>query len=358
MYLAMLMLFPLLIGIFSLFHSKGRVTVKEFLVLEVASFAVIGLGFLLARWSSTTDLELWNGRVTDKKQVWVSCSHSYPCNPHPCMCDSKGNCSTCWDTCYEHTNDWDWDLFTSNNETITIDRIDRRGSYEPPRWTQAQIGDPTAVQHRFTNYIKANPDSVLRITGSIEQFKGSIPKYPIDLRDYHYADRFVSVGTQVPDTREWNRDLQEANAGLGKKKEVNIIVVVVNTNDSAYQYALEEAWIGGKKNDLIVLLGVTHYPIIDWVGIMSWSESEDLKVELRDVINGIHKLEKREQIMTAIKTMVDQKFVRRHMKDFKYLMAGAQPGSIGTTVLFLLGITISLGLTYYFYENDPFYSRY
>jgi hypothetical protein len=357
MYLVMLMLFPVLIGTVGLFWSKGRITIKEFLTLEAASFAIVGIGFLVARWTSTADWELWNGRVSGKDKVWVSCSHSYPCNPHPCMCDKNG-CSTCWDTCYEHSNDWDWDVYTTNGETITIDRIDRRGSYEPPRWTRARIGEPTAVQHRCTNYIKAHPESVLRLTGSIEQFKSLIPEYPIGVYDYHYSDRFVSVGVSVPDANAWNRDLQEVNADLGKKKEVNIIVVVANTNDLSYQYALEEAWIGGKKNDLIVIMGVTSYPVIDWVGVMSWSEAENLKVELRDDIKDIGTIDQRAKIMTTIKTMVDQKFVRKHMSDFKYLMAGAQPGSVGTMILFVLGILTSVGLSVYFYSEDPFDSGY
>lgn len=357
MYLAMLMLFPLCIGVIGLFWSKGRITVKEFIVLECVSFLVVGLGFLIARWTSIADWELWNGRITGKQQVWVSCSHSYPCNPHSCNCDSKGNCSTCWDTCYEHFNDWDWDLFTSNDETITIDRVDRQGSYEPSRWTRAHVGDPTAVSHLFTNYIKARPESVLRIMGSMEQFKNLIPSYPITVRDYHYVDRFIPMGVVVPDVRMWNHDLQEVNADLGKRKEVNIIIVVANTNDLAYQYGLEEAWIGGKKNDLIVIMGVTRYPTIDWVGVMSWSEAEDLKVELRDKIKDIRTIDQREKIMSIVEAMVDHKFIRRHISDFKYLMAGAQPGSVGTVVLFLFGIATSSGLAYFFYREDPFRSR-
>ncbi len=357
MYLAMLMLIPLIIGIAGLFWSRGRITIKEFLALEAVSLAVVGLGFLVARWTSTADTELWSGRVTDKKQVWVSCSHSYPCHPHPCMCDGKGHCSTCWDTCYQHSNDWDWDLFTSNDETITIDRIDRRGSNEPPRWTQARVGDPTAVQHRFTNYIKAHPESVLRLDGSMEAFKELVPEYPIDIRDYHYADRFLSPGLSIPNGNLWNDDLQQLNADLGKKKEVNIIVVVARTNDSAYQYALEEAWIGGKKNDLVVIMGITEYPAIDWISVMSWSQAENLKVELRDEIKSLGAIDHRDEVINAIRMMVDKKFVRRNMDDFKYLMAGAQPGSVGTIVLFILGVTCSSGLAYFFYYEDPFDSR-
>ena len=56
--------------------------------------------------------------------------------------------------------------------------------------------------------------------------------------------------------------------------------------------------------------------------------------------------------------MTDEKFVFRNMDDFKYLMAGAQPGTTGTLILFTIGTALSIGLTIFFWESDPFGDRY
>ncbi len=359
-YLAMLLLVPILIGLVGFFSSKGRVTLKEFFVMELAVALVLAVGIGISFYTATGDVELWNGRVVKKVKERVSCEHSYSCNPYPCNCDKNG-CQTCWQTCYEHSNDWDWNLYTNNNETITIKRVDRQGSKEPLRWTQAQLRNPTALQHRFTNYIKASPDTILRRRGVLKQFQKLVPAYPIGVYDYHYADRFVSVGVPEPNARDWNRLLQELNADLGPSKEVNIIVVAVKTDDPAYQYALEEAWVGGKKNDFIVLLGVTEYPRISWVRVSSWSKSEDLKVELRDAIQEIGTMADREKLVETLRGLVIKKFVRRHMSEFKYLVAGLQPGNTATVILFIVGLLVQIGLLIYFYREDPFdtgYQRY
>ncbi len=359
-YVCMIMIIPVLIGLVGLASSKGKITLKEFFTQQGVLLAIVILGYFISRWTSTQDVEVWSGEIVKKEKNKVSCSHSYPCNPHPCNCDKNG-CDTCWDTCYDHAYDWDWNLYTSNREdrVITVDRIDSQGSEEPPRWTQVKIGDPTAQAHDFTNYIKANPGSILRRSGVAELYKGLIPKYPNKIYDYYYCDRFLVVGdVNVPGIEKWNRQLNVTNADLGAKKKMNIVVVAVALNEPEYAYALEEAWIGGKKNDLVIVIGIPSYPKIEWVSIFSWSTAEDLKVELRDAIIRVGTMERREEIGKLIYQMADEKFIHRHMDDFKYLMAGAQPGTAGTIILFITGTLLSIGMTISFWKNDPFGDRY
>ncbi|MFY9493507.1 MAG: hypothetical protein WAP55_03475 [Minisyncoccia bacterium] len=358
-YVCMIMLVPVIIGLVGLIISKGRITFKEFFLQQAVLLVVVVVGFFMARWQSTQDVEVWSGRVVNKEKDKVSCGHSYPCNPHPCNCGKDG-CDTCWDTCYRHSHDFDWNAYTSNREDwrITIDRIDDQGVHEPPRWTQTHIGDPTAQAHGFVNYIKANPGSILRRTGAADKFKAYLPPYPNKVYDYYHCDRFLVVGVEVPDIKQWNTMLSEINADLGAKKWVNIVFVAVGLDESEYTYALEEVWIGGKKNDLVIVAGVPNYPQIKWVSVFSWSIAEDLKVELRDAILGIGTLERRDDIGLQIHQLTDQKFIYRSMDDFKYLMAGAQPGTAGTLILFTIGTMLSVGMTVFFWKEDPFGDRY
>lgn len=357
MYLCMLMAVPVILGLLSLAFSKGRITLKEFLVMEAAVAVVLTLGYFIARYQSTSDREVWNSKIVEKARNIVSCSHSYPCNCYEsCSSDGKGNqsCTTICQTCYEHSFDVDWDVYTSSRERINISRIDSQGLDQPPRWTQAYVGEPVTTAHGYTNYILANPDSILRRTGATDRFKQWIPQYPLNIYDYYRCNKFLSVGYTEPGDGFWQHLLSDINGDLGPTKQVNVIVVAVKNADPAYEYALSEAWIGGKKNDVIVLLGVPDYPKIGWARILSWSTAADLKVDLRDQILQIGTMEKRDEIAAAIRENVQAKFKRRHMKDFEYLIAGAQPGTTGTIVLFVLGSAMCLVLAVFFYREDPF----
>lgn len=363
MELFLLLLVPLLIALGGFIYSahrgdkRYRITLKEFFILIGAVVIVITVGYFVSRLSSLADKEVWNGRIAKKEKEKVICEHGYPCNPHSCMCNDKGNCSTCWDTCYEHSYDWDWALYTSNNERVGIDRIDRRGANEPPRFNGAKIGDPTALPHWYKNYIKANPWSILRKQGLTEKFKDFIPAYPAKVYDYHYVDKFVAVKISLKEAGRWNKNLMELNADLGKKKEVNVIFVAVPLADSSYVHALEEAWLGGKQNDLVVIFGVPEYPKISWVRVMSWTRAEELKIYLRDELQDIGDLEKREEIIAKVKELTDKHFVRTKMSEFEYLAAGVRPPAWAIIALFIIGVGISIGLSIYFWRDDPFSSR-
>lgn len=357
MILMLLVLIPVIVGggffIMSTVQDSRwrRINFMEFLVMEALMVILMVSGYYIARQYKMTDTEIWSGYVTDKQSQHVSCEHSYSCN---CTTDSEGR-TTC-DTCYEHFYDVDWNVYTNNGEAFEIARVDRQGVDEPPRWSQVKIGDPTAIQHRYVNYIKANPYTLFKKTGLAKKYTGLIPRYPINVYDYHYCDRFIAVNTAVPESRWWNQKLQRINGDLGNKKQVNIIMLAVNCADRGYRYALEEAWFGGNKNDIVIILGTPNYPEIQWVEVMSWSNSEALKIELRDDITEIGEMkENREKIADLIRQKIEEQFERRHMSDFKYLLAGIKPPPWANWLLGIIGIIAAIGLSIYFQNNDPFH---
>jgi hypothetical protein len=224
----------------------------------------------------------------------------------------------------------------------------------PPRWAAAYLQEPVAVAHSFTNYIKANPGSVLLRRNVKLQKPLPIPTDPTDVYDYYRVNRFIAVGYTEPHAKDWNWLLNQLNATYGPTKQVNVIIVAVKTTDPNYATLLEEKWLGGKKNDLVVVLGIDDYPHIAWAHVFSWSKSEELKVEVRDKILDISNMHRRDDIMAAIQQGVTTQWSRRHMKEFKYLMAGAVPGTGAMIFLFILGTLLASGLTIYFWSADPF----
>lgn len=358
-----LLIIPVLLGGLAFAFLKG-ITWKEALLQVAASILVAGISAWAVSCANTQDTEVWNGVVQSKKQVWTSCSHSYSCNCHE-VCSGSGknrSCSTHCDTCYEHSNDWDWNVYTSNGETIGIARIDRRGSFEPPRWTAVKIGEPTAVTHSYTNYVKAAPDTVLRKQGQTEKYKGQIPPYPQNVYDYYRLNRLVLDGVAVPDPQAWIDRLSAINGQIGHEKQANLILVLT-TKPQDFYYALEQEWIGGKKNDAILVVGVDAELHPKWAQVMAWETNHMYEVRLQDDImdEGTLTLDGTMQAMLVNTTKYHE---RKPMHDYEYLKASIVPTPTQWALALFINLAVALGLLWFFNAEDVFgdedrgYSRY
>jgi hypothetical protein len=364
MYFFLLMLLPILFCLAAyLLHKQGILVenhgLGEALCTLVVCAIITGAGLALEFYGVTTDTEIWSGSITQKQREEVSCRHSYKCNCYTTT-DKDGHSEEHCSTCYEHSFDVDWDLYFSTGKEMSIDTVDRQGLTMPPRWAAAYVGEPTTEAHTFTNYLLASPDNVLMHHDVPTGFSGLIPKYPDEVYDYYRTNRFLLAGgVPVKGEKEWRWLLDKMNADLGSVKQVNIIIILAYTNDPRYEYALEKEWVGGKKNDLIVVIGTTQYPKIDWVRIVSWCTSADIKVLLRDEIQDIGTLDKRDEIMGDIRKEVTTHFHRRHMKDMKYLAASHQPsGWVMFFILFLeLAAAFVVPIAYSNIEDNYSYRR-
>jgi len=341
---------PLLIAIVGYLVSK-EISVKEMAVIVGVLAAVAGISVAVCYYGNTTDHEVWNGTVTSKKRETVSCSHSYSCNCRSCNCDKDGRCSTCCDTCYEHFHDYDWDVYTSNGETVTIDRVDRQGVDQPPRWTAVRIGEPTTLPHRFTNYIKGSPGTLFRNSGQAAKFKGQLPQYP-KVYDYFRMDRLIDDSGTVSNPASWNTSLSEINGRIGSAKQVNAMVIVTR-HPREFFYALEESWIGGKKNDAILVIGVDADSKPAWTEVMAWVKDEGFKVKLKEDALNLPKVE-REAILAVFEKNIVASYQRKPMHDFEYLKASIVPSTLQWVLVLLISSLISFGLVWYFHNNDPF----
>lgn len=351
-----LLIVPTLIALGMLIFASKRITLMEFGVQMVAQMIVAACAMGCIYYVNTSDSEVINGQVTNKKRERVSCRHGYPCHCHQ-VCSGSGKSRSCYthcDTCYEHFFDYDWDLQTNLDWTITIDTVDRQGLREPPRWTLVQKGDPVARSHGYTNYIKASPDSLFRYQGLIEKYKEKLPTYPLNVYDYYRLDRVILVnGAALPDLKDWNQNLSEVNGRLGPSKQTNIIMVVVKDLPDDWFYALSQTWLGGKKNDVVVVLGTSDNQKFTWVNVMSWTDRQIMKIKLRDSLLDVGALD-RAKIFPLVEATVSELFVRKNMKDFKYLAGSVTPSPTEFTIAAIISILCSIGLSWYFYEQDPF----
>lgn len=312
--------------------------------LETALLAIVILLLVATSASIFTgiyarhDTELLNGTVISKDKEQVSCEHSYNCN-----CTTSNNTTTC-SICWEHFHDYNWNV-RSNVGSILIDRENRQGTIEPSRFKTVRIGEPFALEHDFVNYIKANPSSLFNNTENqtlIEKFKKKLPEYPGRVYDYYRADHAINVGVSLSpeELKLWNKEISDTLKTLGPKKQANMIVVLTSETDPMFAQSLNAYWLGGKKNDIITVIGTTQYPKIEWVTVLSWSDSEILKVKLRDALLDTGEANPTETV-SLISTHILTHFVRKPMKDFEYLK------EIDTSSIILGILTLLFGLLWW-----------
>lgn len=359
MYLLALLAIPLLIGIIGMAFSKGLLTPKELLVQEAVLLVLIcgayGISYGITRYSVLSDTEIWGGRIADKGHGTQGCCHSYPCNCHPVSC-GKGCTTTVCSTCYLHSHDEWWNATTTNQEVVFSDGCNSPGSSPPARWNQIVIGEPTAVEHSFDNYVKANPGSILRRSGAAQKFVGKLPVYP-QVFDYYRVKSFLFVGVKADAAmqKDLNARLNEINANLGARKQVNIVVVVAANADPMYAEGVSENWVGGKKNDVVVVIGAAAFPKMDFVQVLSWTKSEEMKLAIRDrIMNFSGSVFDGHKVLGIVSDEVNRKFARREWRDFEYLVDSIEPPTWALVLVFILGLGASIALTIYFWREDPF----
>jgi hypothetical protein len=318
--------------------------------------------FTAGKGSKTADTEIWNGEITNKHRVEGSYVESYSCNCHT-VCSGSGkneSCSQQCDTCYEdhYTVKWNCNSnignFTINSEDWTSRRV--YSLPDPRRWTIINRGDPVAAARSYTNYIKAVPESLFRPTSSEVQakFAGKIPPYPIDVYDFYHVDRVLPVGVSIPDLPYWNAKLSEALKKLGPAKEANAVIVITNIDDSNYYFALQDAWLNGKKNDIILVIGAPKFPAkAAWVRVMALTQEDMFQIKLRDEILALDSLTA-DNVIDTLSNVAYSNFKRKHMKDFAYLEAEIDPPGWVMALCVIFIVAAYAGFWFYTVRNGQF----
>jgi len=294
------------------------------------------------------DTQVLNGYVVSKQMDTVHCRHSYQCNCYT-TCSGSGkhrHCSRHCSTCYEHNKDYDWVVKTTLN-TIDIDTIDRQGKQEPPRWTIVKIGEPVSTTVGYTNYIKGSPDSlfnhVLENSG-----RYNIPAYKTGIFDYYRINRVVQIGTNIPFVKDINDGLNDSLKTLGHTKHANIIPVFT-TYDQNFARALESKWLGGKRNDIVVVTGLDGTKI-KWVKVFSWSSKSLINYDLESKIKALGVLETQSYVK-EITESITKYYIQRSPEEFKYLDDAIKPSDWVIYTSLFLSFFGSLGLGCIFSRN-------
>tara|TARA_Y100000310_G_scaffold342380_1_gene445418 strand:- start:5491 stop:6609 length:1119 start_codon:yes stop_codon:yes gene_type:complete len=345
-----LLLIPCVVGGAMFVQFKTTITKKEFALMMGIALVVAVAGFFLARYGALSDTEHWNGRVTSKVHDSEGCCHSYDCNCYE-SCTGTGtnrSCSQVCQTCYRHSQDYYWALNYSTGDRNVIDHCEPNKRRVPAAWANARVGDPASLPHRFTNYMLADPESLM-LHGAEAALLAEVPAFP-RVHSFHKVTKAIAHGVSVP--AGWQDGLMELNADLGARKQVDVVMLFTKIQDPKYAQAVESKWLYGPKNALIVVAGVSNGHI-SWARVVTISRVEELKIEIRDGMVGMA-LDNPKTGLAFLRREITAKFHRTSMSEFEYLGSAAKPKGWMLWLLYIGLFLGTCGLGYWMHREDVF----
>lgn len=137
--------------------------------------------------------------------------------------------------------------------------------------------EPVTTTKHFENRVKAAPTlfSYIKVPTNIAVYPW--PKS----QDLFQSDRVMGTAKSTVSTLMWD----QMNARLGASKKVNLIIIGFGDRSmDAAQYQ-EAAWIGGKKNDLVICYGGgSDTEPAAWVKVFGWTEQNMVKQSLQSLL--------------------------------------------------------------------------
>jgi len=328
---------------------RHRITMKEWCIQAGSVFVSTLLMWMILIVGGSTwayDTEVLNGYVTSKAPVQVTCEHEHQCG-ETCWKDDKGKRHCKPKYCKDHAYDIDWDVRTTVG-TSTIRRVDKRGLIEPPRFTQAKIGEPAANTGMGRNYMLIDPDHFHTSETIMEKYKGMLPSYP-DIVDYYRINRVINDTQQ--DYSWINTYLNDQLRLLGKAKQLNIVVVITK-NPYDYYTAIRQHWSGTKRNDVQLYYGVDADGNITWFKADSFADGQSNNVMLDMLRTPTLQAKLTPAVVEEQVGIIKDKFVRLENEQLAYLKEQWSP-SIGFIVfLTLFNLIITCGITFVFWKED------
>lgn len=199
--------------------------------------------------------------------------------------------------------------------------------------------EPVTVTKHFKNKIKAAPSlfSYSKVPTNIVVH--SWPKS----QNLFVSDRVMGTAKSVITTLNWD----QMNAVLGASKKVNLIVV--GFGDSGMDMAgwQESAWIGGKKNDLIICYGGKANEPATWVKVFGWTEKNIVKQNIQTLFlqNPVN-----DTIIPLIHNEVIANYVIKDWKKFDYITI--EPPTWAYWVYFIVMLVVQGALFFWYHINE------
>lgn len=356
----LLLLFPLAWPFVAKRIWHHTINWTEMVIQMVLVSLLVTVVYQCGKFGQTSDTEIWNGYVQSKDRVHDHYVESYSCNCTT-TCSGSGSNQSCTETCqtcYEdhYTVKW-WAKTTVGNVTFEyLDRTTKRVYKEPDpaSYVRCKVGEPASIVHSYTNYVQAVPQSLFNDDSAIDTYAAMVPAYP-RVYDHYRINRVLNVGSSI-DAKTIsgiNEALNISLKTLGNQKQVNVVVILTSITDPSYRYAVERKWLGGEKNDVIVLVGLDGTEVI-WTDVITWAlnkGNELFHVKLRDSILDMKTFDA-DKFTGVVIGAISAHYDRPEMKDFEYLKSAIEPPTWVLILSIIISIGGSLGLSVVFHYKE------
>jgi len=369
--------FNLLIPIFIILYlvlTNKEYTWKEFFIHTFIVGIFISLTYAVF-FSTTTDLidtEYQNSKVQkfEKYEKWTELVHyteTYSCgtskNPRTCTRNK---------TRREYHPEY-FMLSTTNNETKYISskqyyRAEREFSSKEVylhRSNQVSYGDgnkfvsypskviPIAMPHTFENVVAAAKDNVIHTRVSLKTIerlkkKNKLYDYPQSYEGYYgetLLNRLMNNSSSIINSSLVNK-LNQMSERAGKIKQANPIIYLTN-EDRDFKDVLSQHWKMGKKNDVILVLGIKKGKI-EWSDVICFTNNTDFKVDMRNDFEG-KAFDK--NTLIHFEALIYRSYIRKPMKEFDYLKENITLEWYWQLAIFMMNLIINIFVTRYFLTN-------
>ena len=296
-------LVPSLIAALSFIFSR-KVHWIEWLASTAMAFIISGIMHGTAIYGMTRDIECLSGKIVKVIHMpqWIE---EYQQRHESTSTDSKGKTHTkVWYTTEHETHHEYWESHLDFGRIQETKRIDNNLYKEilTNFGGKIEINGKQSCSHLGGDfdsgdnniYVVNNKTGYIYPVTTTKEFKNKIKAAPTvfsfakvptnapvylwpENPDYMRSDRVL--GVCKINTREW--DLMCSR--LGPKNKVNPIIIGFNNVDSMMGKWQQAAWIGGKKNDLVLCYGVNGTNIV-WSFVFGWTEKEICKRNLETIL--------------------------------------------------------------------------
>lgn len=222
-------------------------------------------------------------------------------------------------------------------------------SYEAIWDGSVQTAEPFTRIGSYENRIKGADQSVFNFaeidTADFRHY--NLKNYPL-LYDYYRMDAFIDYPYKDSRYVQANELLGYYNGILGHTKQAHIFFLFFYNQPIDAAFKQEALWCGGNKNEFIVCVGLDKSEKVKWCKVISWTESEKLKVDVKNYVQDQKQFDPLKTV-EYVAAEVEKQFVRRQFAEFNYLTI-EPPLSAVITVLFLT-IALNIGLVFWIYKN-------
>jgi hypothetical protein len=374
------LLIPLLTAIVLFKFFYHRTAIWEFSIPFLASLILIFIIKFSAETAQTSDTEYLSEPASHAiySEPWdeeVDCRHEIPCSHTKYCTDDKGNeysCGTLHDNDgFYHLYDVDyhpeyWSLVSVSGRAVSITKTKYNilvdtwgnkifedqnrqnvhsidGDWYVTYWDKNndQTIECMVYEHYYENRVQAS-NSVFNYPDVTEAEKKhyDLYDYPIIYEDYKQTN-ILGLGDSTRRTAE--RKMEILNAKLGKTKQVKVFMLLFRNKNEEAAFKQECYWKGGNKNELVVCIGIDDALNIKWCKPFSFTESSEIKINIRNFVSDLKKLNSSKVVDFLFKE-VNENFKRKRFSDFEYINVEPKEWQIWLTFILTLVINVLVSL--------------